>query len=111
MPLFGKSSKSPNEVVRILKDDLLILEKGGENKKLEKVIVSLVSFLESSILCFFFQFALKAQEDLSKQLQAMKGMLFGTESQSVVNSATEQQSDILLAQLSQVKETLKRSVR
>jgi len=41
MPLFGKSSKSPNEVVRILKDDLLILEKGGENKKLEKVLNTL----------------------------------------------------------------------
>ena len=38
MPLFGKSSKSPTEVVRNLKDDLLCLEKrAGDPKKLEKV--------------------------------------------------------------------------
>ena len=36
--LFGKSSKSPTEVVRNLKDDLLCLEKrAGDPKKLEKV--------------------------------------------------------------------------
>jgi hypothetical protein len=47
---------------------------------------------------------LQAQEDLSKQLQAMKSMLFGNESSSssVLSAATEQQSDIVLAQLSQV---------
>jgi hypothetical protein len=39
MPLFGKSSKSPTEVVRNLKEDLLVLEKraGGDPKKMEKV--------------------------------------------------------------------------
>jgi len=37
MPLFGKSSKSPTEVVRNLKEDLIVLEKGGDQKKLEKV--------------------------------------------------------------------------
>jgi len=37
MPLFGKSSKSPTEVVRNLKEDLIVLEKGGDAKKLEKV--------------------------------------------------------------------------
>lgn len=77
MPLFGKSSKSPTEVVRNLKEDLIVLEKGGDAKKLEK-----------------------AQEDLSKQLQTMKSMLFGSESSSSVMSS-DQQSDILLAQLSQ----------
>lgn len=70
MPLFGKSSKSPTEVVRNLKEALLTLEKGGDGKKQEK-----------------------AQEDLSKQLVNMKTLLFGSES--------EQQSDIVLAQLSQ----------
>ena len=44
MPLFGKSSKSPTEVVRVLKDNLNTLEKGGDGKKQEK-----------------------AQEDVSKQ--------------------------------------------
>jgi hypothetical protein len=37
MPLFGKASKSPTEVVRNLKEDLTVLEKGGDAKKLEKV--------------------------------------------------------------------------
>ena len=38
MPLFGKSSKSPSDVVRNLKDALLTLEKGGQDaKKQEKV--------------------------------------------------------------------------
>jgi len=70
MPLFGKSTKSPGEVVKLLKENLAVLEKGGDGKKQEK-----------------------AQEEVSKQLVAMTGMLFGNES--------EQQSDILLAQLSQ----------
>ena len=69
-PLFGKSSKSPTEVVRQLKEHLTTLEKGSDGKKQEK-----------------------AQEEVSKQLVSMTGMLFGSES--------EQQSDILLAQLSQ----------
>ena len=70
MPLFGKSTKSPGEVVKLLKENLAVLEKGGDGKKQEK-----------------------AQEEVSKQLVSMTGMLFGNES--------EQQSDILLAQLSQ----------
>ena len=73
MPLFGKSSKSPVEVVKLLKESLATLEKGGDGKKQEK-----------------------AQEDVSKQLLNIKNMLFGTES-------SEQQSDIILAQLSQVR--------
>ena len=71
MPLFGKSAKSPTEVVKLLKESLTVLEKGGDGKKQEK-----------------------AQEEASKQLVSMTAMLFGTES--------EQQSDILVAQLSQV---------
>ncbi|XP_023348918.1 protein Mo25, partial [Eurytemora carolleeae] len=70
MPLFGKSVKSPTEVVKLLKESLTVLEKGGDGKKQEK-----------------------AQEEASKQLVSMTAMLFGTES--------EQQSDILVAQLSQ----------
>ena len=71
MPLFGKSVKSPAEVVKLLKESLTVLEKGGDGKKQEK-----------------------AQEEASKQLVSMTAMLFGNES--------EQQSDILVAQLSQV---------
>ena len=36
MPLFGKSSKSPPEVVKLLKENLMTLEKGGDGKKQEK---------------------------------------------------------------------------
>ena len=69
-PLFGKSSKSPTEVVRQLKEHLTTLEKGGDGKKQEK-----------------------AQEEVSKQLVNMTGLLFGSDN--------EQQSDVVLAQLSQ----------
>ena len=47
----------------------------------------------------------QAQEDLSKQLQVMKAMLFGAESAAASGSGgpnPDQQSDIALAQLSQV---------
>ena len=48
MPLFGKSSKSPSDVVRNLKDALITLEKGGQDaKKQEKV-----NLLESVLYCF-----------------------------------------------------------
>ena len=33
MPLFGKASKSPVELVRVLKESLVILEKGADGKK------------------------------------------------------------------------------
>ena len=35
-PLFGKSSKSPTEVVKALRESLNTLEKGGDQKKEEK---------------------------------------------------------------------------
>jgi len=75
MPLFGKSSKSPAEVVKNLKDSLTNLEKfGGDTiggKKVEK-----------------------AQDDVSKYLFSISSLLFNS-------CDTDQQSDIILAQLSQ----------
>jgi len=53
MPLFGKSQKSPCELVKQLKDAINALEKG--DKKAEK-----------------------AQEDISKNLVQVKNMLYGT---------------------------------
>ena len=54
----------------------------------------------------FFCSHFQAQEDLSKQLQVMKSMLYGAESSAAATSAAgqnqDQQSDIVLAQLSQV---------
>ena len=70
MPLFGKATKSPVELVRVLKESLMVLEKGGDGKKQEK-----------------------AQEDVSKHLQSIISLMFGSDS--------EQQSDIVLAQISQ----------
>jgi len=70
MPLFGKSPKSPIDVVKVLKENLTLLEKCSDGKKQEK-----------------------AQEEVGKQLVAITGMIYGGEN--------EQQSDHLLAQLSQ----------
>ena len=53
MPLFGKSAKSPAEVVKSLKEAVNALERG--DKKAEK-----------------------AQEDVSKNLVLIKNMLYGT---------------------------------
>ncbi|KAL1434734.1 hypothetical protein MTO96_011433 [Rhipicephalus appendiculatus] len=53
MPLFGKSQKSPYELVKVLREAVLALERG--DKKAEK-----------------------AQEDVSKHLVMMKNMLYGT---------------------------------
>ncbi|KAH7642796.1 calcium binding protein Mo25 [Dermatophagoides farinae] len=53
MPLFGKSTKSPFELIKSLQEALLALEKG--DKKAEK-----------------------AQEDISKNLLLIKNMLYGT---------------------------------
>lgn len=53
MPLFGKSQKSPADVVKALKEAVNSLEKG--DKKAEK-----------------------AQEDVSKNLVLIKNMLYGT---------------------------------
>ena len=64
-----RKTKSPAEVVKNLKEALVTLEKEGSDTKKQE----------------------KAQEDLSKQLVNMKTLLFGNES--------EQQSDIVLAQL------------
>ena len=48
MPLFGKSSKTPTEVVKLLKEALATIEKGGDGKKQEKAQEKLC--LES-VLC------------------------------------------------------------
>jgi hypothetical protein len=38
MQLFGKSSKSPAEAVKLLKESLVLLERGGEAKKQDKAM-------------------------------------------------------------------------
>ena len=38
MQLFGKSSKSPAEAVKVLKESLVLLERGSDGKKQEKAL-------------------------------------------------------------------------
>ncbi|KAG1665848.1 Protein Mo25 [Nymphon striatum] len=63
MPFFGKSPKSPAEIVKALKDAVMALERG--DKKAEK-----------------------AQEDVSKNLTLIKAMLFGTNDQDPYSEIT-----------------------
>ncbi|XP_012890316.1 PREDICTED: calcium-binding protein 39-like isoform X2 [Dipodomys ordii] len=65
MPLFSKSHKNPAEIVKILKDNMAILEK--QEKKTEK-----------------------ASEEVSKALQAMKEILCGTNDKEPPTEAVAQ---------------------
>ncbi|CAK6442876.1 unnamed protein product [Pipistrellus nathusii] len=65
MPLFSKSHKNPAEIVKILKDNLTILEK--QDKKTDK-----------------------ASEEVSKSLQAMKEILCGTNDKEPPTEAVAQ---------------------
>ena len=56
MPLFGKSQKSPYELIKCLQESLIALEKG--DRKAEKAV-----------------------EDVLKNLVLMKNMLYGTNDQ------------------------------
>jgi len=69
MPLFGKASKSPVELVRVLKESLVILEKGADGKKQEK-----------------------AQEDVSKHLVTITTLLFDSNSDQQSDIALAQLS-------------------
>lgn len=88
MPLFGKSQKSPAEVVKALKEAVNALERG--DKKVEKVSLQLIYI--RTVMKKFFNF--QAQEDVSKNLVHIKNMLYGT-------AETEPQADIVVAQLAQ----------
>lgn len=69
MPLFGKSHKNPFDLIKSLQEALIAVEKG--DKKAEK-----------------------ATEDVSKNLVAMKNLLYGS-------GDNEPQTDIAVAQLAQ----------
>lgn len=60
MPLFGKSSKNPFELVKSLQDSLLVVER-GDSKKRDKAL-----------------------EDVSKSLVAIKNMLYGTNDETEI---------------------------
>ena len=93
MPLFGKSQKSPTEVVKALKDALVALERG--DKKSDKVsYLLIICFIFSVHLSSCIKFSFQAQEDVSKNLLLIKNMLYG-------NSECEPQTDIVVAQVAQ----------
>ena len=51
MPLFGKASKSPVELVRVLKESLLLLEKGADGKKqVSFSILIILSYTETIVI-------------------------------------------------------------
>lgn len=81
MPLFGKSSKNPVELVRALRDAVQALERGDKKAEKEQLPTTLAK-------------ALKAQEDVSKNLCLMKNMLYGTGEQDA-------QGDMAVSQLAQ----------
>ena len=54
-PLFGKSSKSPTEVVKALRESLNTLEKGGDPKKEEKAQEE-VPFIITFIITFMISY-------------------------------------------------------
>ncbi|XP_028966699.1 protein Mo25 [Galendromus occidentalis] len=64
MPLFGKSSKNPVEVVKSLKESVNALEKVDKKAEKEQLPNTLMK-------------ALKAQEDVSKNLCLMRNFIYG----------------------------------
>lgn len=68
MPLFGKSHKSPADIVKALKDNLSILVK--QDKKTEKVNLSFLSFvLVRVILLLLFLGTLCAKQEGQKLMR------------------------------------------
>ena len=91
-------------VVKLFKERYLILQQNIW--KSNNISNEQLNEVKKTICRYIFQ----AQDDLSKQLQVMKSMLYGAEtstssSASSANQVTDQQSDIVLAQLSQVSKT------
>ena len=85
MPIFGKSSKSPADVVRSLKDTLLVLES-------EELSIATVGAPDAARRISATQVSgdkkqKKVQEDLSKQLQNIKSLLLGSEASAPVGAA------------------------
>lgn len=79
MPLFGKSHKSPADIVRTLKENLTVLVK--HDKKTEKVgTYTYVAFLliEKCPFIPLVLYVVQASEEVSKCLVSMKEILYGS---------------------------------
>jgi calcium binding protein 39 len=54
MPLFGKSHKSPQDIVKNLRDNLLLLDRGTD-KKTEKAVEEVTRWLQAAKLVIYGQ--------------------------------------------------------
>lgn len=91
---FGKSHKSPADIVKNLKDSMSVLEKHVlSDKKAEKVASRhLCSYSAFSVfLCLLTRSLLiQATEEVSKSLVAMKEILYGTNEKEPQTEAVAQ---------------------
>lgn len=99
MPLFGKSQKSPAELVKALKEAVTALERGDKKaeKAQEDVSKNLVSQMNAWICQIYSIFRLITDWDIFFSFfhqVLIKNMLYGT-------SDSEPQTDYVVAQLSQ----------
>lgn len=95
---FGKSHKSPADIVKNLKDSMTVLEKHDiSDKKAEKVGEWIVEFIASGVSigrvelysCVLFVI-IQATEEVSKSLVAMKEILYGTNEKEPQTEAVAQ---------------------
>lgn len=102
LPIFGKQPKNPADVVRSLKEALVVLESKNPQSQSEGA-----GALGGAGAPPRDKKQEKAQEDLSKHLQTTKSLLLGSDNNTTSGSADTggtsggNQSDIIVAQLSQ----------
>jgi len=101
LPIFGKSAKNPADIVRSLKEALIVLESKSASSQSEGAGAT----GGTGAPPVRDKKQEKAQEELSKHLQNTKSLLLGsdnsTSSGSVETGGGGNQSDIVVAQLSQ----------
>jgi len=100
LPIFGKSAKNPADIVRSLKEALIILESKSASTQSESAGATGGTGAPPAR----DKKQEKAQEELSKHLQNTKSLLLGSDnntSGSVETGGGGNQSDIIVAQLSQ----------
>jgi len=100
LPIFGKAAKNPADIVRSLKEALIILESKSASSQSEGAGATGGTGAPPAR----DKKQEKAQEELSKHLQNTKSLLLGSDnnaSGSVETGGGGNQSDIIVAQLSQ----------
>lgn len=90
---FGKSHKSPADIVKNLKDSMSVLEKHVLSDKKAEKVGSRHIWNDSAfyvVLCLACSFLLQATEEVSKSLVAMKEILYGTNEKEPQTEAVAQ---------------------